>query len=139
MVYLLCNPILITSSLRLPSLDVHCKEACIQIQVWHGEGWAVKKASLFACMSINLYAWHWLHFNYLYLILSCNGANSKGWFKEGDYMEVTFSGDEVHETCVDKVIDALGWEYNPDDGSPYLCCLSGSRIIDKPIDNGYIM
>ena len=24
--------------------------------------------------------------------------------KYGDYMEVTFSGDEVYETCVDKVI-----------------------------------
>ena len=54
--------------------------------------------------------------------------------KYGDYVEVTFSGDKVYETCVDKVIDALGWEYNPVDGSPYLCCLNGSRIIDIPID-----
>lgn len=55
--------------------------------------------------------------------------------KCGDYVEVGFSGDDLYNTCVDKVINALDWEYGSLDGSPYLCRLSGSRILDKPIDN----
>ena len=56
--------------------------------------------------------------------------------KYGDYVEVTFSGDEDYEACISKVIDALSWEYNSDYGSPFLCRLNGSRIIDKPITDG---
>ena len=60
----------------------------------------------------------------------------KGGLKKcGDYVEVTFNGNEVYEAAVDKVVEALGWEYNPVNGSPYLCRLKGSRIIDKPIES----
>ena len=62
--------------------------------------------------------------------------SQKGGLKKyGDYVEVTFNGDERYVTCVNKVIDALSWDYDPEDGTPYLCHLNGCRIMDKSIDN----
>ena len=45
--------------------------------------------------------------------------SQKGGLKKyGDYVEVTFNGDDAYETCVNMVIDALSWKYDPQECTP---------------------
>ena len=51
--------------------------------------------------------------------------------KEG---EVGFSSDDTYSECVTAAISALDWDYDPIDGYPCLCRISGQcRILDQPI------
>ena len=56
--------------------------------------------------------------------------------KSGDYFEVNFSPDDNYVTSVYKAVEAIGWEYDPADGAPFLCRANGIRIVDQPLASG---
>ena len=60
-------------------------------------------------------------------------TRKRGLKKSGDYVEVAFSGEEIYDTYVNKVINALAWDYDPEEGSPYLCRLNGCRVVERPV------
>ena len=60
-------------------------------------------------------------------------TRQKGLKKCSDYVEVSFLPNESYLDCVHKAVDALEWDYDPEDGVPSFCRTSGCKIMNQPL------
>lgn len=60
-------------------------------------------------------------------------TRQKGLKKCSDYVEVSFLPDDKYLDCVHRAVEALEWDYDIDDGTPFLCRTSGCKILNQPL------